>query len=213
MIAKFGWSSARERAFVPLRTRSLVPAHVIARHRGLYRLMTAGGECTGTLSGRFTFDAAPGYYPVTGDWTGVALRVPIRRPSRKAVGGAVGQIVAANVDLALLVMSMNADFSLRLLERYLVATREGGARPLVLLTKADLCADAAPFVAQCRSFAADVDVLALSVVTKEGMTALIGHLARHDRCAARLFGCRQVEPRQRAPRTFGDGDYRHSKER
>ena len=62
---------------------------------------------------------------------------------RKAVGGgAAAQVVAANVDVAFLVASLNADLNARRLERYLATAWESGASPVVVLTKADLCHDA-----------------------------------------------------------------------
>lgn len=188
MIEKFGWDSAREGAFVPLRARGLVPARVSAQHRGRFVLVTAEGECTATLAGRFAFDAAPGDYPVTGDWTAVTpahegeaaiIHAVLPRGTlfvRKAVGGKGGQAVAANVDIALLAMSANADFNLRRLERYMAATLQSGARPIVVLTKIDICPDPSPLVAQCRTLSVDVDVLPVSVVTGYGLRALAEHL-------------------------------------
>lgn len=51
------------------------------------------------------------------------------------------QIVAANVDTIFICMSLNTDFNLRRLERYLSIAWESIAFPVIVLTKADLCGD------------------------------------------------------------------------
>ena len=82
------------------------------------------------------------------------------------------QIVAANVDLVFLVMSLNADFNLRRLERYLVAAWDSGAKPVIVLTKADLCNDVDHYVSEVGAIAFGVEVIAVSSVTGEGLEAL-----------------------------------------
>ena len=74
---------------------------------------------------------------------------------------------AANVDTALLVAALNADFNPRRLERYLAVAWQSGARPVVVLTKADLSADVDAAVAAMQGVAFGVDVLAVSAATGE----------------------------------------------
>ena len=56
-------------------------------------------------------------------------------------------------------MSLNADFNIRRLERYLVAAWDSGAKPIVVLTKADLCEDVSSKIREVESVAFGVDVL------------------------------------------------------
>jgi ribosome biogenesis GTPase len=84
--------------------------------------------------------------------------------------------VAANVDTALLVASLNADLNLRRLERYLAVTYESGARPVIVLTKADLTEDVDALVAEVEGVAFGVPVLAMSARTGQGLDALAAHL-------------------------------------
>ncbi len=79
------------------------------------------------------------------------------------------QILATNIDYVFLGTSLNENFNLRRLERYLTLARESGARPVVLLTKADLCADAGPYLEEVRSVAGDAGIHTISVVSGEGM--------------------------------------------
>ena len=72
--------------------------------------------------------------------------------ARKAAGtGHATQLIAANVDTLFIVSSLNQDFNLNRLERYLVLAREAGVQPLVVLTKEDLSADPEGFVAQASA--------------------------------------------------------------
>lgn len=188
MLSTYGWSETLQHDFAPHAARGLIPARVVVQQRGLWRLVCETGEIEGRLSGRFAHEALEGGYPVAGDWVavdsqgGLALIAAVlpRRTAflRKAAGQAqTVQVAAANVDIALLVASLNADLSPRRLERYLAATYESGAEPVVLLTKADLCPDPEPLIAEVQAVAFGVPVLAISGATGEGLAALEAYLA------------------------------------
>ena len=184
MIDLFGWSEALQAAFAPHAAQGFVPARVLAQHRGLWRVITAEGERTARLSGRFAGDAAPGEHPVVGDWLAVSndgspdeviVHALIPRHSvfsRNAVSGGGVQVIAANVDVALLVAALNADLNLRRLERYLVAARESGAAPVIVLTKTDLSADPVKEISHVEEIAGGAPVVALSALTGDGLDGL-----------------------------------------
>jgi ribosome biogenesis GTPase len=86
------------------------------------------------------------------------------------------QVVAANVETALLAVSLNADFNIRRLERYLALAWDSGAAPVVVLTKADLCDDPDPLIAAAQQAAVGAPVVALSAVSGEGLAALEPYL-------------------------------------
>jgi len=95
------------------------------------------------------------------------------RFSRRAAGPrADEQVMAANFDAVLLAMSLNDDFNLRRLERYLVMAWDSGAMPVIVLTKLDLAHDAEERVQEVEQLAPGVPVLAVSAVTGEGMDGL-----------------------------------------
>jgi len=187
-LGDYGWSEARQYDFQPLAEKGLVPARVIVQQRNLYRLAAEAGEIEGRISGRFAHEAGHGGYPVTGDWVAVELKggaaviaqvLPRSTAfTRMAAGTAKDrQVVAANVDTALLAASLNAELNLRRLERYLATAYESGADPVFLLTKADACADPAPLVAEVEAIAFGVPVLAVSARTGEGLAALSALMA------------------------------------
>jgi ribosome biogenesis GTPase len=130
--------------------------------------------------------------PVVGDWVltrlargeQVVRTVLPRRTSitRRAAGSEHrGQVLAANVDTVLICMGLDQDFRLPRLERWLSLVHDGGARPLVVLTKAGLV-DAETRrerVEACRGVALDTEVLAIDVLEGLGIDALDDAL-RHE---------------------------------
>ncbi|WP_028108896.1 ribosome small subunit-dependent GTPase A [Ferrimonas futtsuensis] len=119
------------------------PARVIAHHRSEYQLLSERGKHTLALT-----PSLPQMTP--GDWLlldnqGQLLRLLERKSlfSRKAPGSKLGQqLIAANIDTLFVVCSLNQDFNLSRIERYLALAHEAGVDPVVVLTKADLCDDA-----------------------------------------------------------------------
>ena len=124
------------------------------------------------------------------------------------------QAIAANLDTLFVVTSCNDDFNLSRLERYFTVARHAQVETVIVLTKADLCADTDSFAAQARSIARDIAVLALNATAHTAADALAAVArARPDRCIRRIIGCRQVDARQRAARERSAGDRRDSRAR
>ncbi|CAN7151611.1 ribosome small subunit-dependent GTPase A [Devosia sp. LjRoot16] len=190
MLEQYGWSDALKQQFTTHAAAGLIPARVIVQQRGLYDIVTELGELTATLAGRLAHDAEDGTLPVTGDWVAVLARPTegsatiqhvLPRSStftRRASGpgAARSQLVAVNVDVALLAASMNADLNARRIERYLATAWESGADPVIVLTKADMCSDAEARLSEIEAVAMGVPVLAVSAVTGAGLDALRGYL-------------------------------------
>ncbi|MEI9885159.1 MAG: hypothetical protein WDN08_01455 [Rhizomicrobium sp.] len=135
MLERYGWSEPLRHQFTAHAADGLVPARVLVQQRGHYEIVSEAGELSATLSGKLARDAEAGGYPVAGDWVAIALRqgegaatihavlprqgVFVRRAA--GPGAARGQVVAANVDVALLAASLNGELNVRRLERYLAA--------------------------------------------------------------------------------------------
>jgi ribosome biogenesis GTPase / thiamine phosphate phosphatase len=189
LIKQYGWSDLLGQTFAPYAAQGFAPGRVIVQQRGLYTVVTDHGELRAQISGRLIHAAQEGGYPVVGDWVAVASpaaegdatihAILPRRTSfmRKAADRVqTMQVVAANVDVAFLVASMNADFNVRRLERYLATAWQSSARPVVVLTKADLCAAPAVVVAEAEAVALGAPVLAVSARTGVGMAELATYL-------------------------------------
>jgi len=151
------------------------------------------GESPATPSGRLRHDTEldpTAAWPAVGDWVGLdpgagnghrlIQHVLTRRTAlvRRAPGDRErpSQVLAANVDVVFVVTSVNQDFNLRRLERYVTVAWESGATPVVLLSKSDLASDLEQFRIAAEATAPSVDVIAVSIVTGDGLEEIRRHL-------------------------------------
>jgi ribosome biogenesis GTPase / thiamine phosphate phosphatase len=184
-LEALGWDAATASAFEQLHDDNLLPARVAAQHRGEYLLFSEEGDVRAKAAGRLFYDReVGGELPAVGDWVGVRRPATItailpRRSAfiRKSAGlNSVEQVLAANVDTAFLLAGLDGDFSLRRLERYVTTAWESGAQPVVVLTKADLCADVGAAVLAVESVAIAVPVHPISNISGAGLETLDPYL-------------------------------------
>lgn len=162
-------------------------ARIVAVDRG--RCMATGnaGEIAAEVSGRFIHEHDdPADYPCVGDWVALDIHgglpagvihhvLPRRTWLRRRTAGQTGrhQMIAANVDVAFIVQSCHYDFCPNRLERYLFMVREGGVKPVVVLTKTDMVsAEALEGLVVVVHSVADVDVIATSAYSGDGVDAV-----------------------------------------
>lgn len=163
-LADLGWTADFMRQLELDEIGTTEPGRVTGVHRNRLETLTAeGARDLIPASDMNTGDVA------VGDWVlargAVALRVLDRRTElqRKAAGtGMARQLIAANVDTALIVSSCNADFNVGRLERYLVLCASSGIEPVLILTKADTASDPDDFVAKGRALQRGLAVVALN---------------------------------------------------
>jgi ribosome biogenesis GTPase len=185
-LQDLGWDTGWAAAFRPHAAPGLAPARVAIEFNHLFRLYTGTGELQGQHAGRLLHAAAGRRdLAAVGDWVVIRTRneertatieaiLPRRTHfSRKAAGELTEQqVVAANIDVVFLLMGLDRDYNPRRLERYLMLARESGAAPHVLLSKADLCDDLAPPLAEIGALAAGVPLHAVSVRDGRGLAAV-----------------------------------------
>ncbi|MEP0942090.1 MAG: ribosome small subunit-dependent GTPase A [Rhizobiaceae bacterium] len=82
------------------------------------------------------------------------------------------QLIAANIDTVFVVTSCNPDFNIARLERYIALALEAQVTPVIVLTKADMCDDAAPYRQQAESISETVDVVVLDARGEEPKSKL-----------------------------------------
>ena len=186
---EMGWGSPDKEDIESCRAEGLVYGRVVRENRGKY-LLVAGAELKeAEISGAFRYKAVcPADYPAVGDWvacrdTGEPLiieKVLSRKScfSRKAAGiKTEEQIIAANVDVILLVFAVNGgrNFTQSGLERYLTLAWDSGAMPVVVLNKADLCSEdeRESAVLLAEASAPGVDIRLVSAETGEGLDELV----------------------------------------
>jgi ribosome biogenesis GTPase len=189
-LDSLGWSEAFRSAFADVSAyANAVPARISAVHREQYRVLTAAGSGEARLAGRLRKHADPLAWPVTGDWValhssgagelGTIVGVLPRRSllvRKRPEAPAQPQPMAANVDVAIIVSSLNADFEPRRIERALALIWQAGAEPVIALTKLDLCPDPSQQRAALAQVARRCAVHAVSAHSGEGMAELDAHL-------------------------------------
>jgi len=189
-LETFGWDDGWADAFAPHLAAGLVPGRVAVPHRGAYDVLTKEGETRARLPGRARGRIESAELPVVGDWVALepgdqpapTIRAVLSRRtkfSRRAAhdpGSDVAreQVVAANVDVVFIVAALTA-VNARLLERYLTLAWESGARPVLLLTKADLVPDAGAVAADVAQLG--IPVHPISVRTGLGLDEVRSYLA------------------------------------
>jgi ribosome biogenesis GTPase len=186
-----GWNDFFQRFWESRANDGLTPARVVEAQKEAYRVAGEHGEVAAEVTGRFRHIAQDNStFPAVGDWVAVDLllseekalihEVLPRRTklSRQSAGerAAVEQILVTNIDIAFVVMSLNADFNVRRVERYLSVIWESGAQPVILLSKADLVADRGSIVDELAVSAPLVDFHILSALTGEGLDALAPYI-------------------------------------
>ncbi|MBW2732024.1 MAG: ribosome small subunit-dependent GTPase A [Deltaproteobacteria bacterium] len=162
-LQHLGWGPFFEEQCPMLPDARLTVARIAAAHRGRYELWSAKGSRMGRRTGRLRYAASEIIYdpdakgtPAVGDWVGARWpenpdelasveHLFTRRTAflRRAAGfRSVPQVVAANINTVFVVCGLDGDFNERRIERYLTQLAESGAEPVLVLTKADLAADA-----------------------------------------------------------------------
>ncbi len=191
-LETLGWDAHWASLFEPFAAQDLVAGRVAVQHRGAYDVLGEAGETRAQAAGRLVRAAAgPAELPVVGDW--VALGGEPKTPSIQAIlprrtafsrrapydpetDRAREQVVAANVDVVFVTASLGGDVNVAVLERYLTLAWESGARPVILLTKADLEEDPEAVVDELSGIGGAVPVLAVSTRSGLGLDELRSHL-------------------------------------
>jgi len=187
-LEKLGWNgffAGQECAGVPGRVASAIREH--------FTVWTEAGEVEAGISGHLR--RAGLAWPAVGDWVALRPDAPIIEHvyerstvlSRKQAGRAFDeQVMAANIDVLFIVTGLDGDYNERRIERYLVLARQSGARPVILLNKADLARseglDPAANAARLQLWSG-APVLPISAISGGGLDALDGMMAAGETAA------------------------------
>ncbi|MFD0133654.1 ribosome small subunit-dependent GTPase A [Streptomyces sp. NPDC127159] len=188
-LAAHGWDDAWAEAFAPYAAEGLVAGRVVRVDRGQCDVVTADGVLRADTA--FVTPHDPLRVVCTGDWVAVEPAgspryVRAYLPRRTAFVRSTsskrseGQILAANVDHAVVAVSLALELDLGRVERFLALAWESGAQPVVVLTKADLVPDVTTLshlVQDVETTAPGVQVLAVSSQRGEGLDVLAATLS------------------------------------
>lgn len=194
-LHSWGWSAEWE-ALNSVSSTQLI-ARVIEEQKGRYHAQSLHGELNLYLSGKFLYlKDSGGERPAVGDWcrigeifldetnqpAAVIQEVLPRKSSLTRVHAgrtSEEQVLAANVDFALISVSGHLEINLRSLERYVFLAKAGGVTPVLVVTKKDLLVEPAQTFSQLRVHFPEVDVLATSSLRGEGLDELRRLLKPH----------------------------------
>lgn len=149
-------------------------ARIIAQYKNRYKIITKQGESFAEVSGKMKYQIVDNFeYPAVGDFvmlntvndTNIIQKILTRKSifERKAVGSINhSQIIAANIDIAFLCMSLDNNYNLNRLERYISIAWDSGAIPIILLTKADKCKEVSIRLNQIENIAIGIDIIVCS---------------------------------------------------
>ena len=180
MIDLNAWGFSEKIAAESSQYENLQPARVVEQQRSQYTVVCEEGLMPASVSGKFIHDAnQTSDYPAVGDWVMVSTqghfatihKVLTRKSSfeRKAAGRKDDtQIIAANIDIVFLCMSLNQDFNIRRLERFLSVAWSSGAIPVIVLTKTDLCDHVDEIIRDVALISFGTKVIPCSGMTTDG---------------------------------------------
>ncbi len=167
--------------------KELFIGRVSSQSKNLYKVITEKGEIVAEISGKYHYSVKGiSEYPAVGDFVmvdrtnnsqgnGIIHRILSRKSvfAREMAGTKEDiQIVATNIDTVFICMSLNDDYNLRRLERYLSIAWDSGAVPVIVLTKSDLCKDIEIRLDEISSIAIGVEVLVTTSTSDEGCQSL-----------------------------------------
>ena len=196
MIEDYGWSDTWRQAFEPHGRAGHFPGRIIVQQREAHMVVTDRGTLSARISGRLRHEAREAGLPIAGDWVALSAKahdgtatihaiLPRRTAFMRRAADSLQtlQAIAANIDVVFVVTSMNADLNPRRLERFLAAAWQSGARPVVVLTKADLCEQPEAQAGEIAALAAGCRVLVVSVRQGLGLDSLMAQIAPGETCA------------------------------
>lgn len=190
-LTALGWDESWRVAFAPFDAAGLVPGRVSLEHNHVCRILTATGERLAEVGGRLKHRAAGRQeLPTVGDWVALPAEVGDSRRliravlprrtwlSRKVAGRQTQeQVVASNIDTVLIVFGLDGPLKVRGIERYLVLARQSRIAPVVVLNKADACADLAGTAAMAAEIAGEAPVVIVTARHDVELPALRQYLA------------------------------------
>ncbi len=184
-LSDYGWAEDFALGFERLALEGLVPARVVADFGTSLKIVTPA-LLTAELSGKLAHYASREDVPKVGDWVAVRLSdnnnavveavMPRRSElARKAAGNrTVKQIIAANIDLAFVIVALDNDFSLERLKRYLYQLSASAIKPVIVLNKADKTDDLDSFTDQLQTL--DLPIIITTATSGRGVDDIMGRI-------------------------------------
>lgn len=181
-LEQFGWNQYQ--SFYKRSNPEWKIGRIISIKGFKHLLVTESGELEAELSGKLLYGLEPEEIPKVGDWVHyldyetmgyiVDLLPRINELARKNPGSRnVKQVLAANIDYALIVQGLDRDFNIMRLERYIVQLIACGIKPIVILNKADLVENKESYREEVQKLKRDCPVYFCSTLTGFGINEIV----------------------------------------
>jgi ribosome biogenesis GTPase len=184
-LVPLGWTDEFYQKWLRLSTEGLQPARVVADFGTSLKIATPG-ICTAELSGKLAHYSNRQNVPKIGDWVAARLAssghtvieevVPRRSEIARKVAGkrTVKQVMAANVDIAFVLLALDDDFSVKRLERFLYQLSADNIDPVIVLNKADKTKDLASYTTQLQVF--KLPIIVTTATTGSGVDEIMKYI-------------------------------------
>jgi ribosome biogenesis GTPase len=186
-LAPFGWTDAFATKWQESGVAGCVPARVVADFGTSLKVVTPE-LVTAELSGKLAHYTSREATPKVGDWVAVRLSennnavieavLPRRSEiARKVAGKRIEkQVIAANVDIAFVLLSLDNDFSVERLKRFLYQLSISNIAPVIVLNKADKVTDVTPYLESLRAL--DLTTIVATALEGDGVSEIQAHIQR-----------------------------------
>ena len=206
-LKNIGWNNFFSDNFKKYKSEGLIPARIISEQKKSYILFSKEGELKSSARGILWHKkGSNSETPVVGDWVAVQplseintaniihILPRISNFSRKASGGrkrysggeTIEQVIVANIDIGMITIGLDRDYSLRRIERYLALVQRSGAAPLIILNKMDLCKDYRKRKKEVNQIAKGIPIITM-IALKKGEVEILYKYLKKGKTAA-LFG-------------------------
>lgn len=184
-LSQFGWTDDLLKEWQKLDATGLVPARVVADFGTSLKIVTPT-LVTAELSGKLAHYTGREHAPKVGDWVAVRLldnsnavieaALPRRSEIARKVAGkqALKQVIAANVDLAFVLLALDNDFSIERLKRYLYQLSVSNVTPVIVLNKADKVDDVTPYLDSLRALS--LPIIVSTATEGAGVAEILAHI-------------------------------------
>ncbi len=182
-LEDLGYNDKLEQLRIAGNLKDFEIGRVISEHKERYIVRTENGELEAEITGNLRFSSKGREdFPAVGDWVALTIydsdfsviHSILPRSSvisRQAVGryGEI-QIIATNIDYALLVQAADRDFNINRLERYLTICNSSRVNPIIVLTKTDLIDEPLTFdiLDKIKARVKNVPIIAISNISQDG---------------------------------------------
>ena len=184
-LAQFGWTDTFRQKWQQLQTEGLIPARVVADFGTSLKIATPA-ILTAELSGKLAHYTNREDVPKVGDWVAarpsahgnavIEMVVPRHSEIAHKVAGkqTVKQIIAANVDVAFVLLALDNDFSIERLKRFLYQLSINDIEPVIVLNKADKVADVTPYVERLQQL--NLPIIVATAIQGSGVSEVMSHI-------------------------------------